>query len=139
MMFCLGGLPCPCNRIGGPAETYFFSLFPRKTFRHPYAMMAPTPTRYHTGRRPRTGMLRCGRRLESIYGFLKVGGVRSVGDTDLVLHGFVPASRGEVLRHLVRWDVACGGDGGEGETSQMATGSQLGGAGAKKCRTLVDT
>jgi hypothetical protein len=41
-------------------ETYFFSLLPRKIFLHPYAITAPTATRYHTGRRPRTGMFRCG-------------------------------------------------------------------------------
>jgi hypothetical protein len=62
--------------------------------------------------------------------------VRLVGDADLVLDGLVSTSRGEVLRHLVRGDVGCGRDGGEGEKSQMAMGSQLGGAGAKKCRTL---
>jgi hypothetical protein len=72
--------------------------------------------------------------LESIYGFLRGGVLRSVGEADLVLDGFISAGRGEVLRHLVRCGVCCDGDGGEGEmeVNWEVNGVSIRGAGAKK-------
>jgi hypothetical protein len=111
-----------CNRWKEWGMAYFFSRFPKNSFLHPYAMTAPTPTRYHIGRKPRMGILRC-----------FVGGLESAPDfrevtwglsrmTDLVLNGVVAADGREVLRHVVRYAmvvdmkiIAVGEGDGEGD------------------------
>ncbi len=91
--------------------TYSFSRFPMNTFRHPYAMTAAHPTRYHTGRRPRTGILRCMGEKSPRQLAVGPGNPLRIGKgrrgSDLVLNSVVAARGREILRHLVRcarWD-----------------------------------
>lgn len=74
----------------GERETYFLSLSPMNSFLHPYAIIAPTPTRYQTGRKPRIGMLRCLRLPSQFNGSIGVLG-RFLREIDFVLNGIVSA------------------------------------------------
>jgi len=64
-------------------------------------MIAAEPTRYHTGRKPRAGRLRCCY-YSSLALLLGCGGGRALwfgASTYLVLHGVVTGGWGHILRH----------------------------------------